>query len=105
MNHRHIAGQLAAALADRPGWERHLEHHFRHRDTGVHLMVYGLEITVVFGKIEGGLHDKAVSASTRYYPKLGLAAALEVAEALVFQRTVQRRSVRSAAAGPGAVQR
>jgi hypothetical protein len=91
VNHRDVAGQLAAGLEGQAGWERHLEHHFRHRDAGVHLMVYGAEVTVVFGRLEGLLHDKAVSASTRYYPKLGTAAALEVAEALVLKRMLEQR--------------
>jgi hypothetical protein len=90
VNHRRVQQLVADHLLDRPGWERHPEQefHFRHRDAGVHVMIYGSEVSVVFTPRDPGGRDRAVGASTRFFPQLSIDSALEVADALVFQRSV-----------------
>lgn len=88
MNHRTMRQRVAEQLADRVGWQPHPEqdHHFRHLETGVHILVYGTEINVTFGPFAGVRYDRAVAASFKYFPSLALASALEVADALVSAR-------------------
>lgn len=86
MNHLDVAGAIARGLAGEPGWERHLPHHFRHPGAGVHIMVYGQSISVVFGKFSAQRWDKAVVAGTKHTPVTGIESALEVARALVLVR-------------------
>lgn len=97
MNHRQVAGKLAEQLLVDPGWDRPLEHHLRHSQTGVHVQVYGARVEIVFGPGPHGLYDKAVGADTVYTPSTALAALVEVARALVLARQLAYRPVDLAA--------
>jgi hypothetical protein len=88
VNHQEVTLRLAAALNSEPGWERRLEHHFRHLATGVDLTVYETEVAVIFGPI-GDRHSRTVSAGTNYFPADAVASVLEVARALVATRTTE----------------
>lgn len=90
MNHKQVREAIASRLLTQPGWEQHPEHdhHFRHPPSGVHVLVYGQQVSVTFGRKQGSRYDKAVAASTRYFAELSVESALEVAEALVFRRLV-----------------
>lgn len=92
MNHRLMRERLAAALATRPGWAQvpGEDHHFRHADAGVHLMVYGTEISLVFARLGDRSQERAVSASFRYSPSLALASILDVADAIVAVRLMKK---------------
>jgi hypothetical protein len=91
MNHRDVRKAVADRLLGQPGWEQHPEqdHHFRHLLAGVHVMIYGAEVSVTFGTHDKSSYDKAVGAKTTYFPSLAIASVLEVAEALVFRRNIQ----------------
>jgi hypothetical protein len=92
VNHREVRDRLAEQLLSQPGWAQHSEHdhHFIHVFTGVHVIVYPTEITVLFGAVEGQRYDKAVGASTRYHPSISIISVLEVAAALVTARQIAR---------------
>lgn len=99
MNHRTVAAQLADELLGDKGWDRPLEHHLRHEGTGVHVLVYGARVEIVFGAEPGHRYDKAVGTSTTYYPSTAIAAVLEVARALVFARQMLRAPLAEPDAG------
>lgn len=90
MNLRELTAALAAALDGEPGWQQRKDHQFSHTATGVHIMVYGQELSVVFGPLQGQSWDKALAAKTTYTPTLALESTLEVARALVAARTPRR---------------
>lgn len=88
MNHAIVMAQLSGRLSTRAGWERHPErdHHYQHLETGVHILVYLDSVAVTFGRSGDHHLDRAVSASTRFYPLLAICSILEVADALVCGR-------------------
>ncbi len=81
--------RLAGRVAGQPGWAQDplLAHQLCHAATGVRIMVFRTEISVVFTNPDGGAADLAVSASTRFFPEAAIVAAAEVARALVLART------------------
>jgi hypothetical protein len=90
MNHLMITERVAKELATRSGWERHpgQDHHFWHRRTNVHILVYAGELVLTFGDLPGRHDDKAVGAKTKHFPTLAITSVLEVADALVVTRLV-----------------
>ncbi len=92
MNHKQVRAQLVKELGARPGWQQHPEqdHHFRHAETGVHILIYANELSVTFGPLPGQRYDKAVGAKTTHFPSLAIAAVLEVADALVEVRRLTK---------------
>lgn len=106
MNHRLVRDRVRQELAGRPGWEQHpyQDHHFRHLEADVHILIYDKELTVTFGPMPEGRYDKAVGSKTTYFASLAVASVLEVADALVFTRLARRAGLVLPAApaeGPG----
>jgi hypothetical protein len=105
MNHKTIRQKLVKELAERPGWQQHPEqdHHFRHAETDVHILIYTTELLVAFGALPGQRYDKAVGAKTTHFPSLAIAAVLEVADALVEVRRLTKQRAEDTATWEQAV--
>lgn len=87
MNHFRVVARLRTALTGEPGWDQPEQHHFRHRATGVHIFVYGRDVVLTFGDLDGATATKALGCRHAFYPERAVAAVLEVGRALVDVRS------------------
>lgn len=88
MKHSEVRDRIAGLLLDQPGWEQNprIDHDFRHPHTGVHVLVYEAHIKITFGHLRDSNQDQAVTTSTRFFPNVAIASAVEIAEAMVAAR-------------------